>query len=95
MRLPFRRLDIPDDVEAAIQPRLYLILILGVLALAYVIAFGIENNKQRAVHFVFATASVSQAWLILISLAVGVILGVALSQLHRHRQRRRQTQQTA
>lgn len=90
MRNPFRRLDIPDDVEQAVQPRLYLGVVVVALAIAYVIAFAIENNQQMNVHFVFATARVSRDWVILISLAAGVVIGVAASQLHRHRQRRRE-----
>jgi uncharacterized integral membrane protein len=84
-----RRLDIPDDVEEAVQPRLYVILLVLALVTAYVIAFAIENSKQINVHFVFATARVSLAWMILLSLAAGLVGGVALSQLHRHRQRQR------
>lgn len=82
------KLDIPDELEETVQPHLYTIVIVLVLALAYVIAFAIENSKQVNVHFVFATAKVSLAWTILLSLALGVIGGVAVSQLYRHRHRR-------
>jgi uncharacterized integral membrane protein len=84
-----RRLDIPDDFEDAVQPRLYVALVVLALVVAYVIAFAIENSGQTKVHFVLATANVSLAWTILITLAIGVIGGVAISQLHRHRQRSR------
>lgn len=88
-----RRLDIPDQIEEAVQPRLYVLLAVLALVVAYVIAFAIENSKQINVHFVFATARVSVAWMILLSLAAGVVGGVLLSQLHRHRQRRRLAKQ--
>jgi uncharacterized integral membrane protein len=70
------------------QPRLYLtILTLGLL-IAYGIAFVLENNKHINLHFVFATARVSLIWLILLSVALGMLLGVLLSQLYRRRRRR-------
>jgi uncharacterized integral membrane protein len=81
-----QRLDFPDDLEEAIQPNLYVVIVVLALVVAYVIAFAIENSKQVNVHFVFATARISLAWTILLTLAIGVIGGVALSQLHRHRQ---------
>jgi NhaP-type Na+/H+ or K+/H+ antiporter len=41
------------------------------------------------VSFVFVSTRVSLIWVILLSLAVGIVLGVLASQLHRHRHRRR------
>jgi len=70
------------------QPRLYLrIVVLGLLV-AYGIAFVLENHKQVDVHFVLSTARVSLIWLILLSVALGLLLGVLLSQLYRRRRRR-------
>jgi uncharacterized integral membrane protein len=70
------------------QPRLYLrIAILGLL-LAYGIAFVLENNKHVHVHFVIGTAHVSLIWLILLSVALGLLLGVLVSQLYRRGRRR-------
>jgi uncharacterized integral membrane protein len=70
------------------QPRLYLrIVILGLL-LAYGIAFVLENHKHVHVHFVLGTAHVSLIWLILLSVALGLLLGVLLSQLYRRSRRR-------
>ena len=40
------------------------------------------------VHFVFATASVSLVWLILLALGVGLLGGTLLAQLERRRRRR-------
>jgi uncharacterized integral membrane protein len=70
------------------QPKLYLRLVLLTLLIAYVIAFVLENRKSVNLHFVFATASVSLVWLILLSLAIGLIGGILLAQLE-HRRRLR------
>lgn len=71
------------------QPRLYLrLLLIGVIA-AYAIAFVLENDRHVHVHFVFGTARISQIWLILLSVAVGLVLGVLISQLYRRRRDRR------
>ena len=71
------------------QPKLYGRLIALVLISAYAIAFVLENRKQINLHFVFATASVSLIWLILLSLALGLVGGILLAQLERRRRRRR------
>ncbi|HSC50358.1 MAG TPA: LapA family protein [Gaiellaceae bacterium] len=71
------------------QPRLYLrLLVIGLVA-AYAIAFVLENDKQVHVHFVLGTARLSQIWLILLSVGIGLVLGVLVSQLYRRRRRRR------
>jgi uncharacterized integral membrane protein len=70
------------------QPRLYLrILVLGLLV-AYAIAFVLENNKQTHVHFVLGTARASLIWVVLLSVGLGIVLGVLLSQLYRRRRGR-------
>ena len=56
---------------------------------AYAIAFVLENDNQVHVHFVLGTARISQIWLILLSVGLGVVLGVLVSQLYRRRRRRR------
>lgn len=70
------------------QPKLYLRLVLLTLLVAYVIAFVLENRKGVNLHFVFATANVSLVWLILLSLAIGLVGGIVLAQLDRRRRRR-------
>jgi uncharacterized integral membrane protein len=58
---------------------------------AYLVAFVLENSQPRPLHFVFGTAHVSQDWLILLSVAIGIVIGVLASQLtHRRRTRRAQ-----
>ncbi|MEN3342583.1 MAG: hypothetical protein V7644_1987 [Actinomycetota bacterium] len=81
------RLD-TGDLQENWQPRLYVRLILLGLLIAYAIAFVLENRKQVSLHFVFATASVSLVWLILLSLALGLVGGILLAQLERRRRRR-------
>lgn len=88
MRLPRRRID-PGQLDENWQPRLYLRLIALVLVVAYAIAFVLENRRPQKVHFVFATASVSLIWLVLLALAVGLVGGILLGQLERRRRRRR------
>ncbi|MDQ2982406.1 MAG: lipopolysaccharide assembly protein LapA domain-containing protein [Actinomycetota bacterium] len=83
MRFFSRRLGDPDVQQW--QPRLYLHVIGLVLIGAYVIAFVLENRMRVSVHFVFLTAHVSLIWLILLSLAIGVLGGVLLSQVYRRR----------
>jgi len=82
-----RRLD-REEVEQW-QPRLWIVLVVLLLLIAYVIAFVVENHKAVAVHFVLATANVSLIWLILLSVAIGFVGGVLLSQLARRRSTRR------
>jgi len=89
----FRRPSIDtDEIQDNWQPFLYLRVIVVVLVAAYVIAFVIENRKAVNMHFVLATARVSLVWLILLSLVLGFVLGIVLSQLERRRRRRRAAQ---
>ena len=84
----------PPEPEAHDEPlrewqlRLYLTILTIGLLIAYGIAFVLENNKHFNLHFVVATARVSLIWLILLSVALGMLLGVLLSQLYRRRRRR-------
>ena len=67
---------------------LYFKLALLLAGTAYVIAFVLQNNEQVDVDFVFAKTQISLTWVILISLAIGLLGGVLLSQLYRRRRRR-------
>jgi uncharacterized integral membrane protein len=69
------------------RPRFWAKLIGLVLVACYVIAFIIENHKNVHLHFVLFTAKVSQIWLILLILAIGILVGALLGQLS-HRRRR-------
>ena len=92
MRL-FRR---PQETETAAlheglhewQPRLYAKILILAAIIAFVVGFVLENGRNVKVRFVFGSSHVSLIWLILLSLALGVLGGVLLSQLYRHRHRR-------
>ena len=81
-----------SELEETWQPKLYLRILVLMLLAAYAIAFVLENRKSVSMHFVFATARVSLVWLILLSLVVGFLVGILLSQLERRRRRRRSAQ---
>jgi uncharacterized integral membrane protein len=100
MRLRLRRSDdqpseqpadetIPaDEGLRQWQPRLYLKLVLLLAVIAFAIAFVLENRKRVHMHFVFGTTEVSLIWVVLLSIALGLIVGVLLSQLYRRGRRR-------
>ncbi len=89
MRLARRPKIDTDRINEDWQPKLYTRLIILALLVAYVIAFVLENRKSVHLHFVFATASVSLVWLILLSLVIGLVGGMLLAQLERRRRRNR------
>jgi len=70
------------------QPKLWLVLLTLALIAAYLVAFVAENTKQIPVHFVFTTAHISLIWALLLSLAIGLLAGLLLSQVYRRRRRR-------
>lgn len=84
MKLRRRR----EPHEETWQARLYLKLLVLLAAIAYAAAFVIENHHDTKVHFVFHTTTVSLIWVILLSLAIGVLGGVLISQLYRRRRRK-------
>ena len=87
MRLRRRPSIDTGELQEQWQPKLYLRLLLIVLLAAWAIAFVLENRKKVDVHFVFFTASVSLIWLILLSIGLGIVAGMLLSQLYRRRRR--------
>ena len=69
------------------QPGLWLRLIPAGAAIVY-LAFFIGLNTHRVkVSFVFSSTRVSLIWVVLLSGALGIVLGVLLSQLYRFRRR--------
>lgn len=83
-----------DEFSRSWQPRLWVTLGLLILIGAYLIAFVVGNDEQASVDFVFANATTSLIWVILLSLLAGLVGGVLLSQLHRRRQARRSEART-
>jgi uncharacterized integral membrane protein len=83
-----RQREAADQIDEQWQPRLYARWIALAIVVAYGIAFILENGKHVSVHFVFHTTRVSLVWVILLSLALGAVGGILLSQLERRRRRR-------
>jgi len=83
-----RRKGLDPETRETFQPRLWIIVGGLALLLAYVVAFIAQNNKSVTVHFVLVSAKTSVIWLILLSLAIGLIGGLLLSQLERRRGRK-------
>ena len=83
----FRRKGIDPETRETFQPRLWLIVGALILIGAYVVAFVAENNKHVTVHFVLVSAQTSVIWLLLLSLAIGFVAGLLVSQLERRRRR--------
>jgi uncharacterized integral membrane protein len=82
-----RRKGIDPETRETFQPRLWLIVASLAAIVAYLVAFVAENNKSVKVHFVFHTGQTSVIWLVLLSLAIGLVAGLLLSQLERRRRR--------
>jgi uncharacterized integral membrane protein len=80
-----RRRGIDPETRETFQPRLWLTIVALGLIVAYLIAFVAKNDAKVKVHFVLFSASTSVIWLILLSLAIGIVAGVLLSQLERRR----------
>jgi len=78
-----------EELQENWQPKLYVRLLVLIVLAAYAVGFVLENRKSVSLHFVFVSADVSLVWLILLSLAVGFVVGILLSQLERRRRRRR------
>jgi uncharacterized integral membrane protein len=77
-----------EETRQTYQPGLWSRLIAVAAIAVYALLFVVLNTRDVKVSFVVVSTHVSLIWVILLSLAVGVALGVLLSQLHRRRQRR-------
>jgi len=86
MRLGRKGID--PETRETFQPRLWLTVIALVLIGAFIVAFIAENNKRVTVHFVLFSAHTSVTWVILLTLTIGVVGGLLLSQLVRRRSRK-------
>jgi uncharacterized integral membrane protein len=83
-----RRKGIDPETRETFQPRLWLSVLGLVLIGAYIVAFIAQNNKRVTVHFVLFSAETSVIWVILLTLAIGIVGGLLLSQLYRRRGRK-------
>jgi uncharacterized integral membrane protein len=75
------------EVSETWQPKLWLILIALLLVAGYLFAFAVKNDDEVQVDFVLGSARTSLIWTILLSLVLGLAVGVLLSQLYRRRGR--------
>jgi uncharacterized integral membrane protein len=80
-----RRRGIDPQTTETFQPRLWITILALGLIIAYLIAFVAKNDAEVKVRFVFFTVTTSVIWLILLGLAIGIVVGVLLSQLERRR----------
>ncbi len=78
-----------EEGRRTFQPGLWLRLILGGGTLVYLVLFIGLNTRKVKVSFVFGETRVSLIWVVLLSGALGLVLGVLASQLHRFRRRHR------
>jgi uncharacterized integral membrane protein len=67
------------------QPRLWVALVALVAIAGYVIGFIVANTHKVDVDFLFASPRTSLIWVILLSLAIGLVAGVLASQLYARR----------
>ena len=84
-----RSLRRPDSTQNH-QRRFYFMLVALALLVAYAVAFVVGNDHTLSVDFVFVTTTVSLIWVILLSLAVGLVGGLLLPRLERRWRRRTQ-----
>jgi len=77
-----------DEGRRTFQLGLWVRLVGIGLVLLYVLLFVVLNTHSAKVSFVFGSTRVSVIWVILLSLAAGIVIGVLASQLARHRSRR-------
>ncbi len=80
-----------EESRRTFQPGLWLRLVIGGGTLVYLVLFVGLNTHKVKVSFVFGDTHVSLIWVVLLSGALGVVLGVLSSQLHRFRRRRRES----
>lgn len=71
--------------EDRFQSQLWLLLGGLVLVAAYIVAFVIANSDTVVISFVLFSARTSLIWLIALSVVIGIVGGVLLSQLYRRR----------
>jgi uncharacterized integral membrane protein len=76
-----------DEQAKRDRPPWLQIAAIGLVAL-YALLFVILNTHRAKVSFVFGTTRISVIWVILLSLAVGFVLGVLGTRLNRRRERR-------
>jgi uncharacterized integral membrane protein len=70
------------------EARSWAIVAVLALAVAYVIAFAVENTTSVPIHWVVGTTHSSLIWVIFVSLVLGAFVGVLAVHLRRRARRR-------
>jgi uncharacterized integral membrane protein len=81
------RLSRRREGAKSFQPGLWLRLLPAGAVLLYLALFIGLNTHRVKVSFVFSSTRVSLIWVVLLSNALGLLVGVLLSQLYRFRRR--------
>jgi uncharacterized integral membrane protein len=81
------RLSRKREGARSFQPGLWLQLLPAGAAVVYLAFFIGLNTHTVKVSFVFSSTRVSLIWVVLLSGALGLVLGVLISQLYRFRRR--------
>jgi uncharacterized integral membrane protein len=71
--------------QPGLWSRLIALSVVGIILLLFVVL----NTRHVKVSFIFASTRVSLIWVILLSLVIGIVIGVLASQIHRFRMRHR------
>jgi uncharacterized integral membrane protein len=77
-----------DELHETWQPRLWAVIGGIAVLFVYLVLLIVKNNRQVEVHFVLWSTTVSLVWVIVLSLGIGLLAGLLLSQLYRRRTRR-------
>lgn len=67
----------------------YALIAIIALIVIYLIAFVLKNTRSVKVSFVFASTTASLIWVLLVSILLGIVLGLAASRLGHVRPSRR------
>jgi uncharacterized integral membrane protein len=67
----------------------YALIAIIALVIIYLIAFVLKNTRSVRVSFVFASTTASLIWVLLVSILLGIVLGLAASRLGHVRPSRR------
>lgn len=74
-----------SPLQALLSPRV----IVGVVVIALLVVFVLQNRTSAEITFLFWDTNTSIAWALLIAAAFGLGLGLALPRLHRLLSRRK------
>ena len=77
------------EFEETWQPQLWSKIIFLVLLVGYGIALVVANSAKVKISFLVTSVKVSEIWLIILCLVIGLASGVLVSQMHRHRKAKR------